>query len=377
MKFILFYGAIEPLNHFTSELNLELLSRGHQTCIIDLVRGTELTPADITGHIDAFICFDGIGMLFSEIAQELNAYMINILVDHPMTFSQYMKQASSHYIQIMVDRDHVSFCKRFYNLRNAFFIPHMGTAPIADCTDSKKDIDLLFPASFLSYNTLYEQIKQYPPQLQSLLFHMIEYLLENPFSTIENAMEEMLRDASPSIADDKTAYYLQFAKPVDTFVRNYFREKVLLSIAQAELPITIIGSGWDASALTRYNNARILQGKNFADIFPYMNRSRIVLTVMPWFKDGSHERILNTLLSGSTPLTDESKWLRENFVSNEEIVFFSLEHTEEVPLKICELLQNPNNMEYLRKTGQKKAMAHFARKNFVNQLLFDLEKTRN
>lgn len=36
MRFLLFHGSIESLNHFTDELEVQLRDKGHQAFVVDL-----------------------------------------------------------------------------------------------------------------------------------------------------------------------------------------------------------------------------------------------------------------------------------------------------------------------------------------------------
>ena len=46
---------------------------------------------------------------------------------------------------------------------------------------------------------------------------------------------------------------------------------------------------------------------------------------MPWFKDGTHDRVFTAMLQHTLSLTDDSRYLRENFTDKKELVFYSLE----------------------------------------------------
>ncbi len=45
---------------------------------------------------------------------------------------------------------------------------------------------------------------------------------------------------------------------------------------------------------------------------------------MPWFKDGAHDRIFNTMLNGAAVLTDGSRYLNQILTDGKDAVFYSL-----------------------------------------------------
>ena len=83
--------------------------------------------------------------------------------------------------------------------------------------------------------------------------------------------------------------------------------------------------------------------------------SRISQNVMPWFKQGAHDRIFNSMLNGAVCLSDDSPWLRENLEDGKEIVYYSLSKIEELPSIVDGLLTNPNLLEEIVLSGYEKA----------------------
>lgn len=101
-------------------------------------------------------------------------------------------------------------------------------------------------------------------------------------------------------------------------------------------------------------NVSILPNVKFAEIFPYMERAKVTLNVMPWFKDGTHDRIFNSLLHNSCPITDTSKWLLENLEPDKECANYSLERLDSLPEKLYEMLMYSDRHEQIVLNGQRK-----------------------
>lgn len=76
-----------------------------------------------------------------------------------------------------------------------------------------------------------------------------------------------------------------------------------------------------------------------------ISRAKISLNVMPWFKDGAHDRIFNSMLNGALCLTDDSVYLREILEDGVNVCFYDLKETEVLPQKVQNLLENPEYME--------------------------------
>lgn len=375
MRFLLFYGVIDALNSFTDDLCASLHRRGDETVIMDCskkdIRADEFFQMELNGAI----CYDGIGMFLKDKFDLLGIPVINILVDHPMTFASIMEAAPEKYLQFSPDYNHVAFAKRYYKLKNRFFLPHMGSSSAAWERTCKKEIPVLFTGWYQPINEAYAALKEsiYTNDVEKLvLFETLQCMLEIPSLTLESAMEKSIVDLKFEYTDDDIAILTRKAKPVDEFVRMYFRGKVITEVIKAGIPITLLGEGWDKFAVP--GNVKRIARVKFNEVFPYMKKAEICLNVLPWFKAGSHERICNALLCNCCPLTDESSWLLKHFKQDEECAYYSLEDMEKIPEKIYELSENREKREKIIQNGREKVMAHFTPDRIVDEILQRLKQ---
>lgn len=249
MNFILFYGQIESLNHFTDELVDQFQQMGHNTYVWDLNDLEKLSPIDIMNlnNFDAAICYDCIGT-FSKtgMADIWKIPVINILMDHPMNLAYCMRNPPQKYIQLSPDKNHVLYAKRFFDINNTFFFPHMAStkSQFKRIPIENKTIGVLFPGSMVSCNEMYREIKEQWPEgdMKILALETMEYLTCNPSSTLENAVEVCLKErAGITFSDQSIATFLEYSKNIDLFIRMYFRSRVLRAVADTGVPVTIIG----------------------------------------------------------------------------------------------------------------------------------------
>ena len=107
-----------------------------------------------------------------------------------------------------------------------------------------------------------------------------------------------------------------------------------------------------------------------------MADARISLNVMPWFKDGAHDRVFNAMANGSICVTDHSIYLDEVLTDTENAILYDLNHLELLPDKIKELLANPARQEEIAQKGFDLAIKnhtwHARAKSLHEQLLKSL-----
>ena len=102
--------------------------------------------------------------------------------------------------------------------------------------------------------------------------------------------------------------------------------------------------------------------------------ARISLNAMPWFKDGTHDRVFTAMLQHTLSLTDDSRYLRENFTDKKELVFYSLEKREELPELVKKLLEKPEKCMEIAERGYERAVQEHTWKQRAEAILMDLVK---
>ena len=77
---------------------------------------------------------------------------------------------------------------------------------------------------------------------------------------------------------------------------------------------------------------------------------------MPWFKDGAHDRVFNSILNGAVCLSDTSKYLCEELKEGEGVYYYDLKRLEKLPVKVKELLQKEDGLQDIVAKGKTKVL---------------------
>jgi len=86
--------------------------------------------------------------------------------------------------------------------------------------------------------------------------------------------------------------------------------------------------------------------------------SRIALNVMPWFKQGAHNRVFNAMLCGTVSLTDSSVYLKEIIKDGQQAVFYELNDWDGLSERVEYLLSHVSEAEEIAVSGYQFAAAH-------------------
>lgn len=150
----------------------------------------------------------------------------------------------------------------------------------------------------------------------------------------------------------------------------YYRGQVVKTLAESGFRLYLLGRGWEDHPSVNcpnvcHINDRIPYGKTLS----YMADAKINLNVMPWFKAGTHDRIFNTLLQRSVPLTDSSTWIDANFTDGKDIALYDLKQLDRLPAIVNRLLTDMDLAETIIENGYKKIAEKYTWTDCTDKIL--------
>lgn len=395
LRIIMFYSGTESFNFFTDQLEKEFEKRGHQVFVCDLEDLADVTEHSykalnrfLTKKVDVVICFDGIGTREEQFIEQWDrhqAVVIDILMDPPFRFHPTLEKHPKKYLLCCCDQEHVEYVKKYFpkEVSNVVFLPHFGTLDETEGQGipyKKRKYDILFSASYLHPQVQLEKVKGLfldRPDMWMFYQSMFEELKLDSSMTIEKAVLGTLQQFDLSVSDEMLKMLLNRSVYVDFAIRMYHRGRVVTTLAKAGLELWLLGPGWEDHPSAGLPNVHRLDTQvPYRETFQYMADARINLNVMPGFKAGTHDRIFNTLLQHSLPLTDSSRWLEGYFADGEDIVFYDLDHLERLPGIVRNLLEEPEKAEKMIQKGYEKVSREFTWSNCADLLWAAMDRMR-
>ncbi|ETP72446.1 hypothetical protein UYO_1516 [Lachnospiraceae bacterium JC7] len=384
MRFILFYSGIESFNYYTDQLVKELTTLGHETFLLDLRDANGVVNHSLTDMlkfmetpVDAAIGYDQMpvtGPAFVDLWNERQIPVISIFVDPPFRFNAFNINIPKNYLRFCCDMEHVTFCKRFYSatIPNVYFLPHAGSVPTCKIPSyNEKKYDLLFSGTYYVPKGYIDTINEkYSGNIKNTLFDVIDFMKKNPSFSFPGAVDRILSSDGYNADDETRLSVMECGEEADWFIRMYYRERVISSILESGRDLWLLGRGWQNHPKSGSKNFHIISDRiDFADSLAIMAESKINLNVLPWFKDGTHERIFNILLRDSLPLSDSSIYLKDIFKDKSSILFYDLNDLSALPLIVDEALSNPEKTQEIIVKGKEIVLESFTWKSIVKQLI--------
>lgn len=394
MRIALFYTDTESFNFFTDQLERELKLRNHEIFILDLLNPPADTPHSYmnfvkfaSSKIDAAICFDGMCIrddILIDIWNAWNTIVVDILMDPPLRFHPSLKKHPKNYLLFCCDYDHVDYVKRYFKdeVSHVDFMPHVGAVPKQNAPVipfEQRKYDILFSATYYSPQSKLAEMEQVlagNSDMQQFYHQMYHNLIEDSSLTTEQAVFLTLEQAGWSVSAETLRTIFRCSEYVDWAIRMYQRGEVVSVLAESGLNLYLLGRGWENHSSAKYPNVhRIADRVPYAQSLDVMANAKINLNVFPWFKAGTHDRIFNTLLQHSLPLTDSSRWVDAHFTDGEDISLYDLKRLEQLPEIASRLLQNTSRAEYIIQNGCEKVLRELTWSNCADWILAAIQDT--
>jgi len=371
MKLILFKGGVETQEYFSLELAKTFKVIGYDIFLYDLLNDEcsyhLLTDFCKNGNVVMFTFnFNGIAgekYLYrddsSNFWDEHNIPCFNMVVDHPFYYHQYIEKTPRIYYQISIDRFHEAYMKRYFpGVGLGGFLPLGGThletgEPLIPIKE--RPIDIVFTGNYTRPDTFDKFIAHLDQEYIDFYQSILQELIANPSLRLEDLAEDKLKEELGQLSDAQLKSCYKNMIFIDLSVRFHFRALAVKELVDNGFRVNVFGAGWDALACKHPENIISAGGVNSRKCLEVINQSKISLNVMPWFKDGAHDRIFNSMLNGAVSLSDDSIYLREQFCDYKDIKFFNLAHIDNIPNIVEGILKNDDWMADMANNGRIKA----------------------
>ncbi len=364
MRIMMFYRdniTYDIVNYFIDLMARGLIRLGVDVDIFDILgdnrneESVRLACALRDYHYDAAYTVDAVGQ--QSITDEngkciYDTYGIpffNRLIDPPY-FLDISSKAKDYYI-LFTDRNYIDFTKKYYpEVKDAFFFPHFASSDFYGETQEnyvKRKYDIVFTGSYESIEKMTARFLDPMPQTEKMIFFdALDILLDAREMSVEDALIKAFKDRTGT---ELTSEQYKNVKPLfsylNVFMRQYFREELLRTLAAAGITINIWGGGnWEDADWVK-DSPFIFHGRCEAAHIPEIYRqSRIVLNCFPCFKGGSHDRLPIGMINGAAVMTDRNKYTDSIADSEEKFIYYDISHTEKAPGILFDMLDEPEKL---------------------------------
>lgn len=371
-KIIMFKGDIETQGYFSEQMAKAFTAMGHAVLIYDLEK-----PWEYTGKLLRFVerkntvviafnfhgmsgeaqFLDEQGKWFWD-AMDIPCY--NIVVDHPMYYYKLISMHPKNYIQISIDREHERFMRRFFpEISMGPFLPLAGTAllpPGGYLRMEERDYDVVFTGNYAAPERFEKYITRLGEEYAIFYRGMIDELLECPEKCVtEVCINHIMREIG-DVTEAELKETMQNITFIDLYVRHVRRRDVVRTLVDSGIRVHVFGGKWNEMECGHPENLINEGQKDSEECLEAIARGRISVNVMPWFKEGAHDRIFNSMCNGAVCLTDSNQYMDDILKDGENCRIYSGTRLEELPYIVSELLTDRDKMQRIADQGFRMAM---------------------
>lgn len=368
------YGA---QRNYIDEFERGFWAFGYDTIVLDVMAmGFEKKYRWILEHYPIYAVMDCQGLLLeflSDDAYKEDVLHVHYLCDHPLYHALRLERMKSNSIIINVDEKHTEYLRRYYpKFVNTAFVPLGGAGTNDQKPYREREIEVLFTGSYWVPEMPVSEVED-AGFVQEVRRKVLYWMLKHPMDSIEDVLEKILGEYEISVEAEEFAGILSEFGYIESYVRQYNRDRVIRILLKAGIHVGVYGNGWENLLCVGRENLTVFSGgKEVAK--RALGNTKIALNIMPGFKAGFQERIADAMLNGAVSVTDTSRYIENQFKDGENLVVYQLDKLEELPQKIFDLLENEEWATQIAAEGRRLAAEKHTWKQRVQNIAALIER---
>lgn len=420
MRFLLFDGGtVETLEYFSKCIAKELRAAGEEVLTFqvddettELARLTEYIKQKDTVLIT--FNFHGIqreAIFYTERDRSLcgrkrfsfqekellwNKYQVlcvNIVVDHPLYYYKELKDLPERYLQICIDKGHEDYMRMYYpqvalgrtlplagsNVweaeetgENIGFSCRFGSPPYLPVAERTKEL------SFVGNYTPPRQFEQYITRLgeeyEAFYRGMLDDFMEHPWKETHEVFAEHSRQAMGELSAEEQLLADHNLLFLDLYIRFFFRGEAVRILTESGIAVQAYGAGWELLDTKGKEFLSCNGSQTSAQCLNVLADTKLSLNVMPWFKQGAHDRIYSSMYSGAVSVTDTSRYLQQTLSDRENVVFYELSKLSGLPETVHTLLAEEYRLQQIADAAYAYVSERHTWKQYTRELLLEITK---
>lgn len=368
---------------FMEEMAKRVSELGHKTFVLDGRKQSEYQSRRIQAVKESFdVIFTINGMLLeeaSELGRELledqHVIYCTYLMDHPFVHQIRLRSKYPKIFVLSPDRNHVRYIDQYLeNIWGTAFLPHAGCTGTVLRPYMEREIDISFMGSYTPPELVRRGFDKYPAQMRQMMVSTVDLLIQNSELNLEEAILFTFENQGKSLSERELAEILPEFRTVDRYIRCYYRDRVIRALLDAGICVDVYGDGWEQFHGQNENCLIVHEALSYLESLDVIGNSKISLNIMPWFKDGAHDRVFTAMLCGAVCLTDGSLWLEEQLQETENVYFYSLKGLKYLPAKVHRILSDPKKAAQIAEKGKNLAEERHTWANRAEELVDYLEQ---
>ena len=368
MRVIFATGKLETMDYFTGQMKKACDKYSVDSFVLDLndpgsfqndsffaMLDSEECVAFFFNHIGLGLMMDGRNMW-----EKYHIPVYDFIVDHPRNFPEWLADPIEDLHLIVLDRNHKKFVQRFFpKVKDVIFMPDGGSEEDIVLPYEDRPIDVLYMGSCQQKIDTFPIIDFMDNNGYDFFVTTINTMAQYPELTTEEAIDLYTDQVASGLSEEqKRMLHIDYAHFIEIPIRRHFKQLGMRALSEAGVKVEVYGYDWLADDYEFGDNIKIHSFIPSKDCNLLAGQAKICLNFMPWFKDGSSERVFNSMLNGAVSISDRSTYLTEHYTDGKDIVYYDLKNPEQMVMDIQWLLAHPTESKKIAEAGYDMARSH-------------------
>lgn len=329
-----------------------------------LLSGTYRLAVDFNSMLPRMELEDG-----SRYLDRLRAPFFDYILDHPLFHYTGLTSGVRNLHALVLDEAQEAYVREYYTgVADVHTLPLGATRALYD-GERDAECRILFPGTYDDPESVYAVVEASDEPLRRRMKRLIERRVFEPLVPMEQAFREELAAEGTELEREQFALLMNGMYAVDAYVRDYFRKKALDTLLAENIPVTVMGTGWEKYREKIGQNLRRERSVPFGLSFERIAKAQILLNVSPIFNRGMHDRIVAGMANGAVVLTDGNPYLEKHFANGREMCFYSLTDDRELTGQAELLLADRDLREQIAERAYREFAAHHTWRCRAEQIL--------
>jgi hypothetical protein len=353
------------LNSATDEISKGFEDCGYQVDLIDIQAiNAEVELCDALDRKDEYafyfsmeaICWN---LECSQLPQLSEIERVGWLAEDPVFHDARLLGSTGKKAHVLTVQE--SFAERIEKTYPKFdsvdTLYHGGFAGTGTVPWSQKDIEVLFPGSYVPERKTIQDIQRIEGAFGVIATNVMKRMSESrQWTPWHMELQNYLNEIGFEYTDDELQLLLRKVYPLDYYQRALTRNSMLEPLLESGIRVSVVGNGWNEYEGKGKENLDIISatGVDIYETVKLMQRSKIVLHNTN-FECGMHERIFTAMLANAICASSENECMKRFFQKDKEMVMYAPEHPEELTDKVKDLLEHPARAEEIANAGHRAA----------------------
>lgn len=346
----------EVVNVFAEELADGLKNLGWKVDLINLNQSPKILAKqiinivnnglDLTLHFNGFLVdyTNKFNNILYEYLKENKVVTGVILVDHPFYHFDRVRAFDTNTSFIcMYSKGFLHSYKKYID-NSIFTAQLMHGGSYSKYTSSKKIYDVIMAGTIVKPVDFKKQLKSIGNNDLKDMFTNIYTNVKKDYSIpLDDYFDKELKNTGLyydiKANEDLKRFVIMGYLLMDKFFRYSVRCNALKSLLEAGIQVQLFGS-CQIDNFKKYSNLCIHGPVKYKELLQEISKSKILVHDTPAFSNGSHERVLSSMLNKTLVIANTNNYCNGEIKDGESIVYYDVNHMDKFIEKVKYYLKN-------------------------------------